>query len=97
MNRLERTRLRLSIGGVVSLTSAAFQAKLAELEEATDDIIIDLSGVQAMDSAAIGALMRIRTRRERRGLGCWFEARLPGLRRILHAANARLTDAELAS
>lgn len=78
--------LRLSIGGVVSLTSGEFQKKLTMLEEATTDVIIDLNDVQAMDSAAIGALMRIRTKREKRGYRCWFEAQLPGLRRILHAA-----------
>ncbi len=81
--------LRLRIGGVVSLKCTDFQAKLDQLEFAETDVIIDLTEVRAMESAAIGALMRIRTKREKRGYRCWFEARLPGLRRILHASNAQ--------
>lgn len=90
MDKTQGRWLRLTIGGVVSLASGEFQKKLTLLEEATTDVIIDLNGVQAMESAAIGALMRIRTKREKRGYRCWFEAQLPGLRRILHAAKAEL-------
>jgi len=92
MDKPQGRWLRLSIGGVVSLTNREFQAKLSQLEDATTDVIIDLNDVEAMDSAAIGALMRLRTKREKRGYRIWFEAQLPGLRRILHAANAKFAS-----
>jgi anti-anti-sigma regulatory factor len=92
MEKPEGRWLRLCIGGVVSLKCRDFQAKLEQLEHAEIDVVIDLNEVQAMDSAAIGALMRIRTKREKRGYRCWFEAQLPGLRRILHSSNAQFAS-----
>ncbi len=81
--------MRLRISGVISLASREFRQHLTLLEETQTDVIIDLTEVLAMDSAAIGALMRIRTDREKRGLRCRFDAQLPGLKRILHSANAQ--------
>jgi len=85
--------LRLKIGGVVSLRCPEFKEKLARLDETDADVLIDLNAVQAMESAAIGALMRLRTKREQKGRRCWFTAELPGLKRILNAANAQFVSA----
>ncbi len=92
MKRPEDSWLRLRIVGVVSMASREFQQHLALLEETETDVIIDLTDVKAIDSAAIGALMRVRTKREKLGLRCWFDAQLPGLKRILHSANAKFAS-----
>jgi len=83
---------RLRIAGVVTLRCNDFKSQLERLEQSEDNVLIDLTGVEAMESAAIGALMHVRTQRERRGKRCRFDARLPGLRRILQWANAELTS-----
>ena len=80
--------LYVNIGGVVSLRCSAFRQQLERLAEAEEDVLIDLTSVEAIESAAVGALMRVRTKREQSGRRCWFAAQLPGLRRILHTANA---------
>jgi anti-anti-sigma factor len=63
------------------------ESQLAALSSPDGRLIIDLDGVRFIDSAAVGAMIRVREAAERHGANLSFVGATPGVRNVLRLAN----------